>query len=163
MKNPRLKVELSTFDYCIEAVSILFIVFSIILPLIYSDRIFDKVPTHFNLSAQPDTWSEHGTVWLLPIIGLIIYIVFTVLNRYPFIYRYPVKVTKINAFRLYKLGTRTIRITKLLMAWLLAGLTYDTIQIGLNQSTGSAYIYLLTFLITCISLMVIMLYKMKKN
>lgn len=161
MKNPPLKVQPSAVDYGIGIAALLITTTSLVLPLIYSNEVPGKVPTHYNLSGQPDAWNEHGSLWLFPVIGLILFIGFTVLNSLPFIYRYPVKVTDANAHELYRLGARTVRILKLLTALMLFFLTCDTIKAGSNQSAGSSGYYLALFFVACTILVAAMISKMK--
>lgn len=70
------------------------------------------IPTHFDGAGRPDNFGPKAMIFLLPLLGTLLYAGLTLLNRYPHTFNYPVPVTPANAARLYALGTRTVRALK---------------------------------------------------
>ena len=61
------------------------------------ERLPDRVPTHFDISGQANAWGSPNTLWLLPVIGSGLYLLFTVLGSIRFrSYNLPVRVTEEN-------------------------------------------------------------------
>jgi uncharacterized membrane protein len=60
-----------------------------------------KVPTHFNGAGRIDGWGGKGSLWMLPIIGLLLFMILSSLGRFPHIFNYPVTITEENAPKLY--------------------------------------------------------------
>ncbi len=73
------------------------------------------MPKHFNVFGQPDSYANKNIIWFLPALGLILYIGMTILNKYPHVFNYPIKLTNENAEKLYKIGTKTIRFLKIVI------------------------------------------------
>jgi uncharacterized membrane protein len=62
-----------------------------------SEKLPDRIPTHFDFSGQPNAWGPPGTLWLLPIVGTGLYLLMTVLGSIQFRrYNLPVPVTETN-------------------------------------------------------------------
>ena len=61
------------------------------------DRLPDRVPTHFDISGQPNAWGSPGILWVLPAVGTGLYLLFTGLASIRFrSYNLPVRVTETN-------------------------------------------------------------------
>lgn len=61
------------------------------------ERLPERIPTHFDISGQPNTWGSPGILWLLPIIAAGLYLLMTVLGSIQFRrYNLPVPITATN-------------------------------------------------------------------
>ena len=61
------------------------------------DRLPDRVPTHFDISGQPNAWGSPGILWILPAVGAGLYLLFTGLASIRFrSYNLPIRVTEAN-------------------------------------------------------------------
>src|SRR6478735_1832289 len=52
-----------------------------------------KIPTHFNAAGQPDGWGTPGMLWLVPVVGTVIYLLMTLAARYPAAFHFPMRAT----------------------------------------------------------------------
>ncbi len=162
-KRPRIPINLTKTDYLIEVIGLIGIACLIILPIYFFNDLPDQIPNHFNTYGQVDSYGNRGIIWLLPAVGLFLYISLTILNKFPFALNYPAKVTNDNAERLYTLGTRTIRLLKIIIVLAFVFLNFKTIQIALNKSTNIGILFLPIIISATIILIGIMIYKMTKN
>ncbi|MCJ7841041.1 DUF1648 domain-containing protein [Lederbergia sp. NSJ-179] len=55
------------------------------------------MPAHYNAAGVVDRWGSKGKMLIPPIIGIMMWIGMTILERYPHIYNYMVPITKENA------------------------------------------------------------------
>ncbi|WP_109486581.1 DUF1648 domain-containing protein [Occallatibacter savannae] len=61
------------------------------------DRLPDRVPTHFDITGRPNAWGSPGVLWILPVVGLGLYLLMTALASIQFrTFNLPVRVTEIN-------------------------------------------------------------------
>jgi uncharacterized membrane protein len=61
------------------------------------DRLPDRVPTHFDISGQPNAWGSPAILWILPVVGVGLYLLMTALASIQFrSYNLPVRVTEVN-------------------------------------------------------------------
>jgi uncharacterized membrane protein len=62
-----------------------------------AERLPDRIPTHFDISGQPNAWGPPGFLWFLPAVAFGIYLLLTVLGSIRFSrYNLPVAVTAVN-------------------------------------------------------------------
>ena len=62
-----------------------------------AEKLPDRIPTHFNISGQPNAWGPPGFLWFLPIVAIGVYLLMTVLGSIQFRrYNLPVPVTESN-------------------------------------------------------------------
>jgi uncharacterized membrane protein len=163
MNRPKLKIKLTTVDYIIEIIGFIGIICLIALPIYYFNDLPDRLPTHFSALGQADSYGNKNMIWLLPALGLILYIGMTILNKYPHVFNYPIKVTNENAERLYKSGTITVRFLKIVVILSFAYLNFRIIKIGLNEIAGIGKLFVPIFLALIFGSIGIMISRMMKN
>jgi len=62
-----------------------------------TERLPDRIPTHFDISGQPNAWGSPGFLWFLPIVATGLYLLITVLGSIKFRrFNLPVAVTEAN-------------------------------------------------------------------
>jgi len=162
-KRPRIPINLTRTDYLFEIIGLIGIASLFVLPIYFFNDLPIQIPKHFNALGQVDSYGSRGSIWLLPAIGLVLYAALTFLNKFPFAFNYPTKVTNENAEKLYSLGTRTVRLLKIIVVLSFAFLNFKNIEIALNRSTEIGKFYLPIFLIVSTILIVTMIYKMTKK
>ena len=64
------------------------------------------------------------------------YIILTIIRRFPHTFNYPVQINENNAFRQYQLAVVYISLLKAQVVWLFAYLQWQMIQVALGNSTG---------------------------
>ena len=139
-KPPKLKIELEPFDWILEGIGIVAVVCLIALPFVYMDELPDQIPQHFDIHGQVDKYGGKGMLWFLPILGVVLYGGMVLLNRFPHVFNYPVKITHENTLRQYTMATRLIRQINTLIVVFFLVLSYQTIQISLgNQGSMSSW------------------------
>ena len=97
----------------------------LILPLLYYWDLPGSIPQHYEMNGQPDAFGSKWMIWLLPLVGLIMYSGLTILNRYPNAFNYPVRITDENALRQYAFATKLVRSLKAFVASLFCYLNYS--------------------------------------
>ncbi len=67
------------------------------------------VATHFNIKGEADAFGSKYSLLLIPLFAFVLTLGLTILNRFPHIFNFPVKITPENVERQYHLATRVIR------------------------------------------------------
>jgi uncharacterized membrane protein len=160
---PKLKVKRTTIDWVIEFVGLVFMIILIALPLVYSKQLPDKIPTHFNISGVPDSFGSKFSLWFLPVMGFVMYIGITIIESFPNIYNYPVKITPENMMQQYKLATRLMRTLKTVLLMTFSFITYKTINTGLGKTIGLGKAFLPVSLILTFGVIIIFVVNMYNN
>lgn len=152
---PKIKIRRTTLDWAIEFIGLVFLLILIALPLIFSSQLPERIPSHFNAAGVPDGYGSKLTLWILPVTTVIIYIGMTILEEFPHIFNYPVKITPENAITQYRMGTRLMRILKTALAILFSFLCYKTIQTALGTASGLGKVFLPVSLVLTFGVIVI--------
>ena len=131
--RPILKLKLTRTDYLLESASFLGLVATWIIAFIAYQSLPDIIPTHYGIKGQADDWGSKSTIFILPVISLVLIIGMSILNRFPHIFNYPVKVTEENALQLYRKGTLLIRIIKVIIVILFLFIEWRICDISGNN------------------------------
>jgi uncharacterized membrane protein len=162
MKRPVIRPAQDAFDYLLEAIGFIALLLLIGLPLYYYGQLPESIPRHFGADGQPDAYSSKAIIWVLPLVGLAMYLGMYWLGKHPHSYNYPQGITPENAQRQYAIATRMVRTLKVVIASLFAYIIYATIQVALGNQTGLGSYFLLVFLLLVFAPIAYYLYRAKR-
>lgn len=134
--RPIIKIEMGPADLILEILAIVTLLCFIGFTLYNNTRLPDSIPTHFNAAGEPDDYGSKSFLWMLPIMGLVVYSILTLISRIPEKLNYPVKITPGNARRQYIMGVRLIRYLKLAVVLMFFFISYKTVMVSLGSSGG---------------------------
>jgi len=135
-KRPRIEIEKSQTDILLEILTFMLVAGAAGLIGWYYNQLPDQIPIYFNWPTKDTNgFGSKGLLWTSTFILGVIVIGLFILNRFPHIFNYPVKITAENAECQYKLATQMIRILNLLIGFLCMVLTATSIANGLGSET----------------------------
>lgn len=111
--KPKIQLQLTLFDKVLETLCLVFFVILWFITIWNYSSLPETIPTHFDFKGDADHFGGKGTIFGIPIITTILYILLTILNKYPHLHNYATKVTLENAEKNYTRSTRLLRIIKL--------------------------------------------------
>jgi uncharacterized membrane protein len=126
--RPKIKLELTIADKIIELVGWISIVLVWIFTTTHFNQIPDIIPIHFNGAGQADGFGGKATIFTLPIISTLLFLLLTWLNNFPQLFNFPTNITKENALQQYIFATRLIRYTKVIVVVIFGMIEFKTIQ-----------------------------------
>lgn len=135
-ERPRLSLPLAPVERMLEILAVIVLIALIALPVYFYGQLPDSLPKHYGLNGQPDAWGPKSGLFLLPAIGLMLFILLTVMNRNPQNFNYLSKITPENAPDQYRNARQMIRILKLLQLLLFLYLVVAEIRNGLGFQSG---------------------------
>ncbi len=92
-----------------------------------------RIPIHFNGAGQVDGYGPKYTLWLLPVINLLLFYGLEAATRANFKwFNYPVKITPENASVQHEIALQLLAVVRLLVTLLLAWITYATVMAALR-------------------------------
>ena len=144
-KRPRITLQKSRLDNLLEILTFVLITGAVGLIGWYYNQLPDQIPIHFNWPSKDENgFGSKNLLWASPIICGVLAIGLHILNSYPRIFNYPVKITQENAAYQYRQATRMIRILNLIIGLLCLSVTVGSISDGLGyESDFDFYINLL--------------------
>jgi len=138
--NPRRPVihnlERSNLDLALEAVAFIGLVFLIGLSIYYYSRLPASIATHFNFKGEPDGWGNKSTLFLMPVLCVILYTGLTVLSRFPHVFNYPWTITESNARRQYAIARQLLSAVKVTLVITLSYVSWAMIQTATGNQNG---------------------------
>ncbi|MEH6514184.1 DUF1648 domain-containing protein [Maribacter arcticus] len=126
--RPKVKLDLTNTDKVIEFTGLTLLIGIWILAILSFSDLPESIPTHFNGAGEADGFGERTNIFVLPIIGTILFIGLTLLNKNPHIFNYPKTITNENALHQYSNATRMIRVLKLIIIFVFGLILVRTLQ-----------------------------------
>jgi uncharacterized membrane protein len=105
MKKTPLENALNIFSLLVFIGSVLYL-------LMEWSSLPNRVPMHYNLVGEVDKWGSKIMIFVSPIIGAILWIGLTILEKFPHIYNYMIVLTEENIEQQYKNGRIMINVIK---------------------------------------------------
>jgi uncharacterized membrane protein len=134
--RPVIDIPQTTTDRLLDAFSLALLIILIVQPITYYSALPDTIPTHFNASGAADSWGSKKSIWLLPGLGLAIYVMLFFLGRKPHQFNYLTKITEENAAFQYRNALYMVRVVRVLVLLLFCLLVWNQIQIALGNGSG---------------------------
>lgn len=132
-KRLKLDSEKTFLQKSFDIAAILFLLSSFVYVLLKWSILPEQVPIHFDASGDPDNWGPKSMLLLLPLIGTVIWIGLSILERYPHVYNYIVRITEENAALQYRSAVTLIHFLKNTIAIMFALLTRESFLIGSGE------------------------------
>lgn len=146
-ERPKIKPEQKPIDKLLNYIGLGILILSWVYVLFHYATLPETIPTHFDHNGEIDGHGNKLTLFLLPIIGTIVYFGLGSLNNYPHIFNYAVKITAENAAQQYSAATRALRYIKTVIQLVLAFLIYKTIANAMGNAQGLGKWFLPFFLL----------------
>jgi uncharacterized membrane protein len=74
------RIRFSAAAKILEAISWVALAALIVIPAIWYGQIPEETPTHYGFSGMPDHHSGKGALWMLPAIGVVMFLLFSGIN-----------------------------------------------------------------------------------
>jgi uncharacterized membrane protein len=126
-----------------------------------SDRLPERIPVRFDAMGHPTGWGSPAMLLLLPAITFIVYLLFTVVTRFPGAFNYPVKVTGVNRQKMQSLALDMMSWLKIEIVMLLTWMQWVTVEMGRNpgQQIPSMTPIALVAVFATVSLYIVSMYR----
>lgn len=145
-ERPILKIEITLIDKLLEISGWFILIIQWAITLYYFSNLPNAIPTHYNFTGQPDGFGNKLTIFILPILSTVLFVGMTILNKFPHIFNYPLKITYQNAERQYTIATRLIRYLKFIVALAFSTIVLMIFQTASNKISGFSIWFLLLFI-----------------
>jgi uncharacterized membrane protein len=134
-KQPKIDVKPNSIDRKLILAGWLLIAANFIIILIAYAAMPETIATHFNLKGEPNGYSSKDSIWIMPILNLILYYGMNQITTKikPWNHNYPTKVTEKNAPKLYGMSIRMLTWLNLSITALFLFITIQIIALGYSQ------------------------------
>lgn len=156
--RPKLKLKISRLELILNVLGMTAFIGSLIYLLIVWPSLPGEVPAHYNGVGEVDRWGSKWEIIIMPMIGLMMWIGLTILERYPHVYNYT-NITEENVRAQYLNGRMMINVLKNVMIGIFAYLNWKDIQIALGYQDTLGVWFLPIFLLLIFGPMVYFIVK----
>ncbi|MBX5446058.1 DUF1648 domain-containing protein [Sphaerobacter sp.] len=146
-QRPVLDLPRSSFEIVGELLALVGVIVTVAILLYAWPDLPDRVPTHFGVTGEPDSWGRKATVLFPPLVMMVLYTGLTILNRFPHAFNYPRVITEENAPRQYGLARTLMTWLKAELTWLFAYLEWSIVRVAQGEATGIGVTFLPVILI----------------
>jgi uncharacterized membrane protein len=87
-----------------------------------------RIPTHFAANGRANAWGPPSSLWLLPLVGVVVYLFISVVALFPATFNFPVRATALNRPRLEALTLQMIAWIKTELACLFLYIQWSIIR-----------------------------------
>jgi uncharacterized membrane protein len=94
------------------------------------------IPTHFSAGGKVDGYGNKSFLFVLPGIGLFVYVLLSVIVFFPHTFNFPGKITPENAMYQYRLAIRLIRFLKIAIMTLFFFIMVMVVKSSLDMKLG---------------------------
>jgi len=133
--RPKIKVPLEGIDVVLDILSATLLILLITYAFISYSELPDTIPSHFNAMGEVDGYSDKMMIWLLPCLGVVLFIGLYILNKFPHLHNYMVNITQENALKNYRLSTRIVRVTNLFIMIIFGIIIYSMVESAKNNNS----------------------------
>jgi len=105
-----------------------------------------RLPTHFGPSGLPDGYGDRSSALLLPLIGVALWTLLTVIAQFPRYFNYPVAITDENRPRLEGVAVTMLAWIKAEIACIFAYIEWGTLRVALGEASGLGSAFLIVTL-----------------
>ena len=153
-----MKIKKNKYDIIINFLSLLCLVGTVVFLIISWKTIPAEIPGHYNAAGEVDKVTDKSSLIVLLIVGWIIFIGLSVVEKFPQIWNTGVQVTEQNKEKIYRILKNMIGTIKLLVALMFSYLT-------LYSATGKSLPLLFTpvFLILMFGSIALFIFQLVKD
>lgn len=140
--RPKLKIPLTIPEIIIEGICAIVFIGTAIFMILNHNNLPDKIPTHFGISGRPDGWGGRTGLNALIIVNLGLYVLLTILGRFPHIFNYLCEITEDNAKFQYTNSRTLIALIKTEITVLFSYMAWVSIWVAEGKMEGVGVAFL---------------------
>lgn len=127
---------------------------AILLIVINWGKIPESIPAHFNIEGDVDRWGSKYEFIILPVIGLFLNVIMSLLEKAPHMHNYPNRINESNAEQFYLHSRKLLNVVKNICLILFAYLIVQIGRIALGdiEKLGIGFIPILVILFGAIGI-----------
>lgn len=143
--KPRIRPELTWTDRLLDGLVVALLIGLWAYALGAFRHLSLVIAVHFDAMGRPDGYGGKISVLLMPALATLMAMGMFVINRFPHVFNYPVKITPENASYQYALATRLMRWINLLSTLLLGMVTYIIVASAGGQFSKAWMVVIIVF------------------
>lgn len=147
MKNqPVLDLPKTSAERWLDVAAWLFVTLGFALAIGYYSDLPEQIPTHFNASGEADKFGSKNTIFLMPVLSLVLVGGLIWLAQFPHKFNYLNKITPENAAFEYRRMRTMLRVLNVLTSLLFLVITWDILRAASGASKNLSVGFWIVFI-----------------
>lgn len=160
--RPIIKLPKTTSEIIFDMIGVSIFSASILYLIVQWGNIPDQVPGHFNAAGEVDRWGSKYELFILPIIGLFLFFMFSLLEKAPHTHNYPKRLNEQNVEQFYLQSRKLLNTVKNLCLLVFAFLIVQIVRVALGDIESLGLWFLPVFLVIMFGSIIIGVLKQAK-
>lgn len=131
------------FERVFSITSTLLFIGSVAFLVVMWGKLPSKVPGHFGFTGEVTRYGSKWELAVVLIVGVGLYLLMHVLEKYPHVYNYPIEITESNAEEAYRISRSLILFLKNIILILFALMMMNSMIIAMGWGEGFGFVLLL--------------------
>lgn len=115
---------------------------SIVYIIVMWGKLPDEIPGHFNGAGEVDRWGTKIELFILPFIGLLLWVLMGLLEKVPHLHNYPARLNESNVERFYLNSRKLLNEIKNICLMIFALISFQMVQIALGEAQSLGWWFL---------------------
>jgi uncharacterized membrane protein len=162
-KRPDINPKRSTFEKVLQIFCILILIASFIIVIISWSALPKSIPSHFNAAGVPDAWGRKSTLFTLPIIGFVMYLLLTPLEHFTKIFNFSFEITEKNARFVYQIAREMLVCLKLEMLLVFGYIQWNEVEVAKGGHMGLGTWFITVTILIIAATMVYYIWRIMKH
>jgi uncharacterized membrane protein len=145
--RPKIKIPRTFLENILDVAAIILFIAGAVNLIMQWSSIPGTVPIHFNGAGEPDGWGSKVNLWILLVIGSMMWVLLTVLEKFPHVYNY-LFLTEENAERQYKNARLMLNVIKNEILFFFVYMSWVSTEVAKGENDGLGLWILPIFIIT---------------
>lgn len=133
-KHPKIKVPAGRLEILFNVFSVLIIIIMVIYTFSVYQQLPDTIATHFNIKGEADGWGSKATLFIMPLISILLFISMYFLSKAPHLFNYTVVITEDNAPRIYPIARLMVAVLNFMIVLMFAFFFWESVQLANGYS-----------------------------
>lgn len=133
MYRPILKLPKTKFEKLWDYIGCGIFMLSILYIFIMWGKIPEEVPGHFNGAGEVDRWGTKIELFILPFIGVFLWILLSLLEKAPHMHNFPARLNENNVKAFYLNSRKTLNEIKNLCLIIFAVISFQMVRIAIGE------------------------------
>lgn len=159
-RHPKIKVPAGKWEKILNILSVAFIAVSAVYVIQAWGSLPETIPTHFNGMGEADDWGSKNTIFIMPVIAIVLFVPMYFLCKAPHLFNFPFEITEENAPRIYPVARLLLAVFNFEMVALFAFLAWETIQ---SAQSGTSLGVWFIVVVTIVPLITIVFFLVRLN
>lgn len=162
-ERPLIKIENDLYNILLDLTCGILLIISTTKVLTNWIKLPLIIPSHFNFAGEVNGFGNKNFILILPSVMIFLFITFTILEKFPNRFNYPIKINYANAEIQYKLAVKLLKITKVEVLIIFTYLSNAIINSAIERRLTLNKMFLPIILISIFLTMAVYIYKAIKN